>query len=765
MAETTGKNDQENAPMSQADIEALLEGRGKSGGGAPKKAAQPVASSKAPPEDGSSILSPDEIDAMFKSPRKASGEVKAEAKGAVEDGASILSPDEIDQLFQPKKKKAVQPVEPSQAPPEDGSSILSPDEIDQLFDPAQGKKGSVTGANQEKQVNVVSAEDIDALFKAAPTDKIITPTLGSRDTSLDDDLVLVRPDDIARLLNGQDDDLGSDSGESIPALSDKQEVDDLLNADDVDHLFSASLEEPATLPEPLDEEELVPVSQEDIDQLLKNALGDTPDSSMSAEGDMAGHSGPGLISKDDIDDLLSHTLDADEEIGLVTQDDIDDLLQGAFDKNPVPSEPGKDRAPSFEKSDVEIPKNGISASPVMIEEKRDDEEEEQPSLFITQEAIDGLLKEAKPPKKQVDRSLDRVSRDSTGPLVKEGAGRETPEPEIETPPDADFEGLVSQDELDSLLAGSADKGETRETPEEENSGLISQDDINELMSKSEKEPDADEEEPSLISQDDIDQLLAIEVSDEKDPSEGVSEQGEETGEVSQDVIDKLLEEETGTSEDEAGLVTQDIIDQLLNEEIEEEESVDKEEKDQVILEEVKEDDEGVVPEKKSSWYRSKILWSVMVGIVTLGVSIFSAVTMKPPISGHGDGPQILHFTIVPEPAPKQEGAPVAAEPEKNVMVSTDFNGFVVMAPSGRKDIVYVQADLTVDLSKESASQVKAFEPYYRNIIYDVLAQAMKHQEGLALKKAELQDSIKSALNDALTDKTIERVTFTRFALI
>ncbi len=731
MAETTGKNDQENAPMSQADIEALLEGRGKSGGGAPKKAAQPVEASKAPPEDGSSILSPDEIDAMFKSPRKTSGEVKAEEKGAVEDGVSILSPDEIDQLF----------------------------------DPAQGKKGFVTGSNQEKQANVVSADDIDALFKAAPTDKIITPTLGSRDTSLDDDLVLVHPDDIARLLNGQDDDLGSDFGESIPALSDKQEVDDLLNADDVDHLFSASLEEPATLPEPLDEEELVPVSQEDIDQLLKNALGDTPDSFMSAEGDMTGHSGPGLISKDDIDDLLSHTLDADEEIGLVTQDDIDDLLQGAFDKTPVPSEPGKDRAPSFEKSDVEIPENGISASPVMIEEKRDDEEEEQPSLFITQEAIDGLLKEAKPPKKQVDRSLDRVSQDSTGPLVKEGAGRETPEPEIETLPDADFEGLVSQDELDSLLAGSADKGETRETPEEESSGLISQDDINELLSKSEKEPDADEEEPSLISQDDIDQLLAIEVSDEKDPSEAASEKGEETGEVSQDVIDKLLEEETGTSEDEAGLVTQDIIDQLLNEEIEEEESVDKEEKDQVILEEVKEDDEGVVPEKKSSWYRSKILWSVMVGMVTLGVSIFSVVTMKPPISGHGDGPQILHFTIVPEPAPKQEGAPVPAEPEKNVMVSTDFNGFVVMAPSGRKDIVYVQADLTVDLSKESASQVKAFEPYYRNIIYDVLAQAMKHQEGLALKKDELQDSIKSALNDALTDKTIERVIFTRFALI
>ncbi|MBU0995497.1 MAG: flagellar basal body-associated FliL family protein [Proteobacteria bacterium] len=921
MADNTGNN----KPMTQEEIEALLEGDGKGKAASDKK-------SDRPNESGRDIVSADDIDKIFESVQKGNIPDVLPLPEAVDDGADILSPAEIDKLMNASSKGKAQNTSPEPEAMDDGSSIMSPEDIDKLLDFSQkapipepvssdtvgededsslvspeelaqimamassGRQGKIeekmggrsggpapellssdeidrliddtriknteeTGQStraSKENVSVVSADDIDELFNAAPIDKIITPTLGARDTALDDDLVLVHPDDIERIINGdfkkpdrpaddrdkgmaedvsdvlsQDDIEKLMNDEETPAASaedsfsveaDKGDIDQLLNdvdissnrsqkdsseprgadtddasfsqndpgikagekansdnlisQEDIEDLLNGDLPQADPFAKSSDDEDMMDVSQDDIDNLLQSALEEVDAVSVLGDDDLLADSDLRLISQDDIDELLSETLDSDEDIGLVTQDDIDDLLSGLPDK-PKPKKETAAPAPEKnvenvetveEKEKVDIPEDENSDSD-------QGDEEEQESLFISQDTIDELMKEADSQEKtseviiadandtetELELEPDSLSQDTLDTLLESDPGEDDTgkEPEAESNDDLDFEGLVSQDEIDALLSSTGEESEKVSGEEDEDTGLISQDDINDLLSKADKEPEEDQDEPSLISQDDIDQLLAIEDSDEKkETSDDSPKQEDDSEDVSQDVIDKLLEEETEDSDGDAGLVTQDIIDQLLNEEVDEDEQVEAEEKDQVILEEVEENEETILVDEKQKWYLSKLLWSVTAGVLTLFVSVITIILQEPPVTSTGAGPQILNFTIIPEVS---ETKPEIKE--EIVMVSRDFNGFVVMAPSGRKDIVYVEADVTVDLSEDSANQVQQFEPYFRNIIYDVLTEAMKTQDRLTMKKSDLQNSIKSALNGALADKSIEKVIFTRFALI
>ena len=92
-------------------------------------------------------------------------------------------------------------------------------------------------------------------------------------------------------------------------------------------------------------------------------------------------------------------------------------------------------------------------------------------------------------------------------------------------------------------------------------------------------------------------------------------------------------------------------------------------------------------------------------------------------------------------------------------------GFIIPAPLKRKDITYVAADISIELTTEKAvTLIKDYAPFYRNIIYDVIGDALKALDKSKISEISLKISILKALNSTVPERSVKNVIVDTFVM-
>lgn len=422
---------------------------------------------------------------------------------------------------------------------------------------------------------------------------------------------------------------------------------------------------------------------------------------------------------------------------LVSQDALDELMKEAEEQQVAPS------APDEESRDLDL------VSPEDIEKL----------LETTTDGSDEADDE--------ESDLDLISQDDIDALISgeelNGAGSAL----AEGPDDA----LISQDDINALLGGTELAVSPDDTAGDMDDSLISQDDIDALLSGGDApagEIEDDEMDSSLISQDDIDNLLKDAGSDDAEEEEKL---------VSQEEIDNLLTvdetKETVTVSSETGenIVSQDDIDKLLNADIDDDFDDDSDDdafnavSDQVILEKGEEETQDGDKKGGRKWFTPKVLAAVsavlvLIAVAGFGVTFFSGEPEK----------EIVETEVVDDASEEYADAGLEEEIEEaesfadTAFVTVELKDFVVPAPLSMKDISYISLDLTLEIVDVSSDPIKGYEPFFRNIIYEVLNKALELQSESRIIEADLIRMIKNALNDALSEGAVDTVSFTEFVM-
>ncbi|GAB6095907.1 hypothetical protein JCM14469_21600 [Desulfatiferula olefinivorans] len=504
------------------------------------------------------------------------------------------------------------------------------------------------------------------------------------------------------------------------------------------------------------------ISQDELDRLLAEADGlgpeafapSTPDASTPADD------AEEMISQDDIDALLSLAdgpadTPAAEENEVITQDDIDALLNARPAARPAPP---AETPPADDDDDLDV---GADLD------------------LVTPEDIEKLLRSdtPKPAQKSDPGGLDTITPEdlmglSAGMEIKAEAG----------PLTGDDDALISQEDINALLAGAAatpkpapeppvntpppqtPAPEAAELPEEEN--LISQEDIDSLLAGAgmltgeEKPASTADEETNLISQEDIDKLL-LGKSDE------VEAEAEETL-IDQEDIDRLLnaaqpfdDSRLTTAASPEKLISQEDIDKLLSEEPGRAQPLEDRLADQVILE-AKPGDDAPAPKGDVRWYRSRPAVSLAAVALVLVVSLVSLMFFsekpEPDLSVHEQAPA-FDTPAVPDTAGPDDAPAPAPAPD---IIRVTMNGFLVPAPAHIKGAAYIALDMTLEISDAPSDPIKDYEPFFRNIVYEVINKAFVLQSEARIVEADLKKMIKEALNDALSEGSVSRIDFEGF---
>ena len=484
------------------------------------------------------------------------------------------------------------------------------------------------------------------------------------------------------------------------------------------------------------------ITQDELDTLLKEAeslsLNDQTGRTETLSDDE-------VVSQDDIDAILGLSGWGQEEIkkesadnDLVTQDDIDALLgtmapsKKKVIKDPDATDDDLTDLDLVTPEDIKRILQAEAASDENFFDKTTDDNEEDDS--ITDEDIRALISGS-----GINDALPRKD---------EGAG----------------DVLVSQDDIDALLAGTA------QTPK----ASASADDIDSLLKSSAgfdvtevNAGEADDTETNLISQEDIDKLL---MGKFQEPEE------EEATLIDQEDIDRLLSSARPAAEDRQArgpepdkLISQEDIDRLLQEDDKERENPDETISDQVILEKSDSpEDMDDVPGKPGKEKRKKE--KTKIGLSFLRSRVFVGATVACLILVAG----FVSFFVY-RMSGRDEGAPapVVAQSESRLQdkaVKTDepletlsvtMNDFVALSPSGTQGKTYISLALTFQISGITENPVKGYEPFFRNIIYEALNKAFVLQ-GAVIAEPELKKMITDALNEALNQGTVSELEFIEF---
>ncbi len=312
--------------------------------------------------------------------------------------------------------------------------------------------------------------------------------------------------------------------------------------------------------------------------------------------------------------------------------------------------------------------------------------------------------------------------------------------------------FISQDDIDSLLSQDDEEDLEAETavaeamPEETEPAV-------------ESEASGEEKDTDFISQDDIDSLLS---------------QAEEEDLEAENAVAEAMPEETEASDGESSKEPDQLLDGGGVEE-------DDEISDRVILEDVPdvpdepdESDESDEPAaQKIRWGIKKLLLVASpVALIICGVLgfVFFSYLRKPADEGQQavqsysiarqeSGKKTETVKILKEAVNLDAPAPVAAAH------FIELKKFLVPAPMQRKDLTYVTADVSIELTTSSASRlIKDHSAFYRNIIYDVLKQALTVRDKSKINEISLKIAILKALNSALPERSIKDVIVSTFLM-
>lgn len=519
------------------------------------------------------------------------------------------------------------------------------------------------------------------------------------------------------------------------------------------------------------------ISQDELDRLLKGADALGPEAFAGSESEdetglrsttEASAADDDIINQDDIDALLSladkdpNAADADND--LISQEDIDALLAGnrAMKASQDEAEDNDDDA-----ADLDL------VSPEDIEKlMRSDSFETDISVAsdlgpksenldtITQDDLQALTQstEIKAEAGGLDSGDDDalISQDDINAILAGARQEEEPEPEMQQAPPAPVE---------PIAAAAPSAPAVDEVSEDEEDSLISQDDIDSLLAgagiSTTKEDQAEkEEETNLISQEDIDKLL-LGKGQEAEPEETL---------IDQDDIDRLLnsarpfdEASLRSSGDQEKIISQEDIDQLLNEDFTDSKKDAERILDQVILEKSPDSEISHTEKAPSTWYRSKLFVSMAAVGLVLVVSLISVMLF----SGKPDTPPVqTDIATAPEPEAIQDTeVPREIEtqmPQTMDIITVSMNGFVVPAPANIKGLSYIALNLTLEISDSPTNPIKDYEPFFRNIVYEVINKAFVLQSEAKIVEADLKKMIRDALNDALSEGSVSRIDFSDF---
>jgi len=285
--------------------------------------------------------------------------------------------------------------------------------------------------------------------------------------------------------------------------------------------------------------------------------------------------------------------------------------------------------------------------------------------------------------------------------------------------------------------------------------LVSQDEIDRLLSQADELPDA----PSDAPPDEPEDAAASEetaAETEVDVADGDASTDDETStETSSEDFDDLLEEETV----EEGTADSDDLDDLLEEETVKDETAVEASVDRVILEEVPEAPEKKTPREKSIWPLHKNFWITLSAVFFLGTALNGSLWMYNKRSLKAISPEVLSFPVV--------NIPMATAPTTFRMSprAITLKGFLVPAPVERKDLTYITADVSIELTHSKAvSLIKAHAPFYRNIIYDVIKKVLGALDKSKISEISLKIEILKALNGSVPERSVRDVIVDTFVM-
>ena len=302
--------------------------------------------------------------------------------------------------------------------------------------------------------------------------------------------------------------------------------------------------------------------------------------------------------------------------------------------------------------------------------------------------------------------------------------------------------------------------------EEKDTDFISQEDIDSLLSQAEEE--------EREAQDSAAEAMLAETEATEEESSPAAEPEAEL-EAEPEAESKTEPEAESETEPEASATEEDT--DALGDDAELD-GEDDEISDRVILEDIPDEPDDTEeledePDSESKWGIKKLLLVaspvVLIVLGVLGVVIYSTIR-KPASEGQRT---IQTFSITQQEPGNQSGAVKVLNEGLNLDSPAasmaahfiELKKFLVSAPLKRKDLAYVTADVSIELTSSSAARlVKDHAPFYRNIIYDVLKQALTVRDKSKINEISLKIAILKALNSALPERSIKDVTVSTFLM-
>jgi len=558
--------------------------------------------------------------------------------------------------------------------------------------------------------------------------------------------------------------------------------DEIIDQNDIDKLLEASSPAPQkSADEGADASEL---SQDDIDALMDGggpAASSVDDDSLEDEEDFELE----LISQDDINQLVkeknNQTVDtsvtpeptAQEEQAPENRPTLD--LELESEEEQIPSARVKPALLEQPPAQEEFTAQATSlvqeepgaqteaedfAEPAALEDGVIDESESlnAEECLVTQESIDQLIKEDNEAKENIVSEQEVAAKEEV--TTQEEVGMEEEKKEEDT--------VDEKPASDGMVV---DLGEDDDLQDEleniENDEL--QGDIDDLLDDSEEGgagDDEDWEQDSLISQDDIEELIKSSENEDEDA----------LGDL--DSPDPLDDYDGKGREDNKG------------EDDDEEEEEDEEADSKVILEEAEEQEEDSKAEKKSKKKKKKRSIKISKKLIVIAASVIvfigvgflagfyflkgdQKVTPNQEIvsevmtindSRDNAGKETVVKTIEIDIDQKTSDQKVSQPMSKGSLFEPlVMKDFVILAPDTIEDLAYIEADINIDYSNNKAYyEIKENMPFYRDVVYLAVKKALDSAKGNIITEPDLLAIVKKALIKALPPGAIKRVGFNSF---
>jgi flagellar basal body-associated protein FliL len=159
------------------------------------------------------------------------------------------------------------------------------------------------------------------------------------------------------------------------------------------------------------------------------------------------------------------------------------------------------------------------------------------------------------------------------------------------------------------------------------------------------------------------------------------------------------------------------------------------------------------------WLFSRTLWTVAAVLLILiaTVTSFSLYKHQTPSRGAATGPEAY-------PIPQTSAAAQAVD--SSVAARVVLKGFVVPAPPQKKEVAGLIVDVELALfDAAGAAEIKKHQPYFRNLVYGHLYDALADLKHPQIDELALAAGIKNSLNQALPQENIRRVALGNLRLL